>query len=38
MIDFSTLVQDIKARDREVGAFVAFVDNPKSNIDGQFQA
>lgn len=38
MIDFSTVVQDIKARDREVGAFVAFVENPKANIDGRFQA
>lgn len=38
MIDFSTVVQDVKARDREVGAFMAFSESPKARIDGQFQA
>jgi aspartyl-tRNA(Asn)/glutamyl-tRNA(Gln) amidotransferase subunit A len=38
VIDFSTVVQDVKARDREVGAFMAFSESPKARIDGQFQA
>ncbi|MFM7460895.1 MAG: amidase [Burkholderiales bacterium] len=38
MIDFSKVVQDVKLRDREVGAFMAFSESPKARIDGQFQA
>ncbi len=38
MDSFDTIIDDIRARDGKVGAFVEFAKNPNPSIGGQFQA